>query len=174
MARGRGGNQEPERDAQTNSARERNLNNISQDLDKKNFAEDNLSSNGSPSLGLSNALNQKQNKKASSFVGGGFTDALPGAEDFRRKESSQSFQNLWSRNTQQKSSRSNQRSSNNTGAEESKDPPINLTGDSGSKGQNSERSLPQVIEEEESPTIISTSFNFQPETSPKVATVGGN
>ena len=92
-------------------------------------------------------------------MGQGFTDALPGAEDFR-KDSNMSFGDAWSRNKQQKSSRSNQRSSNNTGAEESKDPPVNLTGDSGSKGQNSERSLPQVIEEEESPIIVSENFNF--------------
>ena len=85
MALGRVGNivPEPDKDVQTNSARELNFN-ISQDLDKKNFAEDNVSSNDSPSLVLTNALNNKQNKKASSFVGQGFTDALPGAEDFRK------------------------------------------------------------------------------------------
>ena len=46
MALGRVGNivPEPDKDVQTNSARELNFN-ISQDLDKKNFAEDNVSSN---------------------------------------------------------------------------------------------------------------------------------
>lgn len=79
-----------------NSSVDDNQTSLSQDLDKKRFSED--ENNNTPvnllsiQLGLIN--NQNENKKASSFVGQGFSDSLPFSQDFNRR-AHQSFTSTW-------------------------------------------------------------------------------
>ena len=54
----------------------------SQDLDKKRFSEDDNTPVNILSMQLGQINSQNENKKASSFVGQGFSDRLPGAQDF--------------------------------------------------------------------------------------------
>ena len=58
---------------------------LSQELDKKRFSEDNHTPVNSLSMQLLGVINQSENKKASSFVGQGFSDALPVPDSSKKK-----------------------------------------------------------------------------------------